>query len=71
MEKNIAVSVENVGMRFQLNHERVDNLKEYMIKFLRRDLKYNEFWALKEVNFKIKRGAPWRAWPEWFRQEYP
>ena len=56
MEKNIAVSVENVGMRFQLNHERVDNLKEYMIKFLRRDLKYNEFWALKEVNFKIKKG---------------
>ena len=31
MEKNIAVSVENVGMRFQLNHERVDNLKGYMI----------------------------------------
>ena len=56
MEKNVAVRVENVGMRFQLNHERVDNLKEYMIKFVRRDLKYNEFWALKEVDFKIKKG---------------
>lgn len=59
MEKDIAVRVNNVGMRFQLNHERVDNLKEYVIKFLRRDLKYNEFWALKEVDFEIKKGERW------------
>ena len=52
MEKNVAVHVNDVGMRFRLNHERVDNLKEYAIKFLKRDLKYNEFWALKEINFK-------------------
>lgn len=59
MEKDIAVRVSNVGMRFQLNHERVDNLKEYVIKLLRRDLKYNEFWALKEVDFEIKKGERW------------
>ena len=29
MEKNVAVHVDNVGMRFRMNHERVDNLKEY------------------------------------------
>ena len=56
MDKNVAVRVHDVGMRFQLNQERVDNLKEDMIKFLRRDLKYNEFWALKEIDFKIKKG---------------
>ena len=56
MSKDVAVHVDNVGMRFQLNHERVDNLKEYVIKFLRRDLKYNEFWALKEIDFDIKKG---------------
>lgn len=59
MDKDVAVRVSNVGMRFQLNHERVDNLKEYVIKFLRRDLKYNEFWALKEVDFEIKKGERW------------
>ena len=59
MEKDVAVRVSNVGMRFQLNHERVDNLKEYVIKLLRRDLKYNEFWALKEVDFEIKKGERW------------
>lgn len=43
-------------MRFNLSQERVDNLKEFIIKFLRRDLKFNEFWALKDVSFKIKKG---------------
>ncbi len=56
MKKNVAVHVENVGMRFNLSQERVDNLKEYVIKFIKRDLKYNEFWALKDISFDIKKG---------------
>lgn len=55
-ENKVAINVKNVGMRFNLSQERVDNLKEYMIKFIRRDLKYNEFWALKDINFQIKKG---------------
>lgn len=56
MQKNVAICVKDLGMRFNLSQERVDNLKEFMIKFLRRDLKFNEFWALKDVSFKIKKG---------------
>lgn len=56
MKEVAAVKVKNVGMRFNLSQERVDNLKEYMIKFVRRDLKYNEFWALKDIDFEIKKG---------------
>ena len=56
MQKNVAVRVKDMGIRFNLSKERVDNLKEYMIKFLRKDLKYNEFWALKEITFDIKKG---------------
>lgn len=51
-----AVKVKNVGMRFNLSQERVDNLKEYLIKFVRRDLKYDEFWALKDIDFEIRKG---------------
>ena len=32
MKKDVAVSVKDVGMRFNLNQERVDNLKEYVIR---------------------------------------
>ena len=48
MKKDVAVSVKDVGMRFNLNQERVDNLKEYVIKFLKRDLKYSEFFEIKK-----------------------
>ncbi|MCH5268000.1 MAG: ABC transporter ATP-binding protein [Lachnospiraceae bacterium] len=43
-------------MCFNQSKERVDNLKEYMIRFVRRDLKYNEFWALRDIDFHIKKG---------------
>ncbi len=56
MKANVAISVKDVGMRFNLNQEHVDNLKEYFIKILKRDLKYNEFWALKGINFEVKKG---------------
>lgn len=56
MKEITAVKVKNVGMRFNLSQERVDNLKEYLIKFVRRDLKYDEFWALKDIDFEIKKG---------------
>jgi ABC-2 type transport system ATP-binding protein len=56
MDKNIALSVDNVGVRFNMSTEKVDNLKEYAIKLFRRELKYNEFWALREVSFQILKG---------------
>ena len=37
MKNNVAIKVKNVGMRFNLSQDRVDNLKEYMIRFLKRE----------------------------------
>jgi ABC-2 type transport system ATP-binding protein len=39
-----------------MSTEKVDNLKEYAIKVFRRELRYNEFWALKEVSFEVFKG---------------
>ncbi|MDR0883015.1 MAG: ABC transporter ATP-binding protein [Oscillospiraceae bacterium] len=52
----VAVRLENVSMRFNLNRERVDNLKEYFIKFLSHKLSYNEFWGLRDVSFTVEKG---------------
>ena len=56
MQKDIAVSVKNVSMCFNMPKERVDNLKEYFIKKIKRQLRYEEFYALKNVSLEVKRG---------------
>ena len=51
-----AVVVDNVSMKFNLSKEKVDNLKDYLIKFIKKEIKYNEFWALQNVNFEVQKG---------------
>lgn len=55
-KQKVALKVDHVGMRFNLSKDKVDNLKEYFIKFLKKELNYQEFWALKDVNFEVKKG---------------
>ncbi|SCG86084.1 O-antigen export system ATP-binding protein RfbB [Methanobacterium congolense] len=50
------IEVENVSMEFNLSQEKVDNLKEYVIKLLKRQLLFQEFWALKNISFKVEKG---------------
>ena len=56
MENNIAVKVDNVSVMFNLNKEKVDNMKEYFIKLITRKLRFTEFWALQDVSFTIEKG---------------
>jgi len=48
--------VENVSMLFQNPNMKVDNLKEYVIRVLKRKLNYTEFWALRDVSFSVRPG---------------
>ncbi|MGN0448347.1 MAG: ABC transporter ATP-binding protein [Acutalibacteraceae bacterium] len=54
--KQYAIEVNHVSMLFHLNRERVDNAKEYFVRFLQRKLTYTKFWALKDVTFKVEKG---------------
>lgn len=53
---NVILKLDHIGMRFNLSSEKVDNLKEYVIKFLKRELRFQEFWALKGVSFELNKG---------------
>jgi len=55
MSKSI-LEVKNVSMKFNLSKEKVDTLKDFVIKSLKKDIHYNEFWALKDVSFKLDKG---------------
>lgn len=50
------IKVDNVSMKFNLSQEKVDSIKEYVIKFLKREIQYNEFWALKNISFNMQKG---------------
>lgn len=50
------IKVENVSMKFMIMHDRIRSLKEYTVALLKRKLKYEEFWALKDINFEVQRG---------------
>lgn len=53
------VDVSNATVRFNMASERIDNLKEYVVKLLKRQLMFQEFLALKNVNLKILPGESW------------
>ena len=55
MEDNMIV-IDDVTMRFNLAEEKTDSIKEYVMKMLKGKLHFNEFYALKNVSFSIKRG---------------
>ena len=56
MEHETIISVEHVSMRFSLSSEKFDSFKEYVIKSLKKQVSYDEFWALKDVSFEVKQG---------------
>ncbi len=56
MRDDVAISVQNVTMSFNLNKEKVDNLKEYVIKLITKKLEYKKFHALQNVSFDVKKG---------------
>ena len=58
-QESYAVRVDHAVVRFNIASERIDNLKEYFIKLIKRELMFKEFLALKDVSFSVKKGEAW------------
>ena len=56
MENDVIIDVDHVSMRFNLASEKFDSFKEYVIRTLKKQISFNEFWALKDVSFQVKKG---------------
>ncbi len=50
------IEVKNVSMRFNLAKEKSESLKEYFIALIKGKLRFEEFWALKDVSLEVKKG---------------
>ena len=49
------IEVEHVSMHFNLMEERVDNIKEYIVRLIKGNLLYNDFIALDDVTFNVEK----------------
>lgn len=54
--KETVIEVNDVSMHFNLMVERVDSIKEYVMKLVKGKLLYNDFVALSHVSFKVQKG---------------
>lgn len=57
--KRVMIDVDHVTVRFNLANQKVDNLKEYFVKMMKKELMFQEFLALKDVSFQVKEGEAW------------
>ena len=57
--KQVVIEVEHASVRFNMANQQVNNLKEYLIKMLKKELMFQEFFALKDINLQIREGEAW------------
>lgn len=51
-----AVELRNIEMHFNMSKEKLESLKEYFLKFVKRQLYFEDFVALDDISFDIKKG---------------
>ena len=50
------IKANHITVSYRMSHDKIQSIKEYLVALLKRKLKYEEFRALKDVSFEIKRG---------------
>lgn len=50
------IELNNITMKFNMSKDRIEGIKEYFIKLLKRQLLYNEFIALSDISFNVEKG---------------
>lgn len=56
---NFAISINNATVRFNKATENIFSIKEYVVKLLKGQLMFQEFFALQEVSFQVRKGDSW------------
>ncbi|MCZ0756652.1 ABC transporter ATP-binding protein [Anoxybacillus sp. J5B_2022] len=56
MTQDYIIEIDNVSMMFNLSSEKIDNIKEYFLKFIKGQLFFERFIALDNISFKVRRG---------------
>ena len=52
----MVIRVENLSLCYRMTYDRVKSIKEYLVKTVKGKIKYEEFWALRDIAFEVKKG---------------
>ena len=55
-DKSPIIRLDDVWVRYRIPHERIPSFKEFAIKFIKGQIRYVDFWALKDVSLSILPG---------------
>ncbi len=56
MQDHLAIKVDGVSMHFNMSAEKLDSLKEYFIKLVKRQLFFKDFVAVNNISIEIEKG---------------
>lgn len=56
MDKEIQISVDNVSMEYIIDRNGIKSIKEYVVSFIKGNLKVDKFQSLNDVSFSVNRG---------------
>lgn len=55
-DSDLVIGVEHASVKYFVPREHVGTFKEYAIRKIQRRIQNDEFWALKDVSFEVKKG---------------
>ena len=50
------IQADNISLCYRMNYDRASGIKEFIVQLLSGKVKYEEFWALRNVSFEIEKG---------------
>lgn len=59
LPEDVKIRVTDVFIQFNMASERINHLKEYVIKIIKRQLLFQKFLALRGITFEVKKGESW------------
>ena len=50
------IKADHITVCYRMPHDKIQSIKEYLVALVKRKLQYEEFYALRDVSFEIKKG---------------
>lgn len=52
----LILEAEDVSVKFNMANDRITTLKEFAVALVKRRIQFQEFWALQQVSFEVRKG---------------